>query len=126
MTRYHSQNLPYKENFPYGSMFHYMGDDGFFYSRETLSKWTIRELLLKHYYLTMRLDGYGHLDASEYQKANCLTFRAELESRGVDAVRNVMDNEKWYDWGYRSVQTKWFPLGAPREEEGCLYVRIGL
>ena len=113
--------------FPYGHVFHEHGDDGFYFTRRMLSKWTIRELLLKHYYLTMRLDGYGHLTASDYQKQNCLTFRAELHSRNVDAVRNCMDNEMWYDWGYRWVQAKWYPLDASRRDlEQTRYVRIGL
>lgn len=115
-----------ERNPPYGDVFHKMGDDGFYFTREMLSKWTIRELLLKHYYLTMRLDGYGHLDASEFQKKNCLIFREELHARNVDAVRHCMDMEMWYDWGYRHVRIKWYPLHTPRDLEQTRYVRIGL
>lgn len=125
MTRWGAQT-PREDNSPYGSVFHYMGDDGFFYTREKLKSWTIKELLIKHYYLTFRLDGYGHLDASEYQKQNCLTFRDELHNRDVDAVRHCMDMERWYDAGYRYVRAKWYPLGAERPQEGCRYVKIGL
>jgi hypothetical protein len=87
--------------FKYGSLYHKHECNGVFYTTKHLKKWTDRELLMKHYYLTMALDGYGHETATEATKANCLTFRAVLIERGHDPIKNVMLNEMWYDWGYR-------------------------
>lgn len=110
----------HEENPPYGNVFHVYKDNGYFYKPEDISpqKATIHELLLKHYYLTMRLDGYGHLTASEEIFHNCQVFRDELHRRGVDAVQHCVDMEMWYDWGYREVITEWRPLGWRNNVEG--------
>lgn len=72
-----------------------------YYTEEHLKKWTTREIMLMHYYLTARLDGYGHLTADESIKHNCTLFRNVLRERGHDGVDNCILNERAYDAGYR-------------------------
>ena len=75
-----------------------------YYTEEHLSKWTDREIMKMHYYLTNRLDGYGHLSAHDSIKHNCDLFRRVLRERGRDGVDNVIWNETFYNWGYREWQ----------------------
>lgn len=127
MTKYSSQRESNKD-FPYGHVFHTMGDNGYIYKRSDFKTWNIPPLLIKHYYLTMRLDGYGYLTASDAEKQNCLTFREELESRNVDAIGHVMWMEEWYNWGHREIVTHWYPLDDRYlpNDMATRYVRIGL
>jgi len=74
------------------------------YTEEHLKRWTTREIMLMHYYLTSRLDGYGHLTADDSIKENCELFRRVLTQRGHDGVRNCIYNERAYDAGYRQWQ----------------------
>ena len=91
----------------YGSVFHWH-EDSTVYRPEMLRNWSDRELIIKHYHLTARLDGYNHLDASQTAKDNCLVFREELARRGIDGVKHCMLMDMYYDWGYRKVQV-FFP-----------------
>lgn len=96
------------------------------YTEEHLAKWTTREIMKMHYYLTDRLDGYGHLTADESIKENCLLFRRVLAERGHDGVDNCIKNDWAYDAGYRD----WFytesPVDKPTPKPETTYVRIGL
>lgn len=95
------------------------------YTEDHLSKWTTREIMKMHYYLTARLDGYGHLTADQTVKDNCTLFRNVLAERGHDGVDNCMQNEMFYDCGYRSWQYTESPIGEKREKPATNYVRIG-
>ena len=97
---------------PYLSVFHWH-EDSTVYTPESLKNWTPRELIIKHYHLTARLDGYNHLvesPALETMKKSVLVFREELARRGIDGVRHCMQMDWAYDAGYRKVQVFYPPL----------------
>ena len=114
--------------FSYGSVWWKVPDEMVYYQPHHLDNWTDREVLKMHYYLTKRLDGYGHLTAHDSIKHNCEVFRAVLASRGIDGVDNVIANEEFYNWGYRSWQFTASRIDDPwnRHRPQVSFVRIGL
>ena len=82
------------------------------YTEEHLEKWTTREVMKLHYYMTDRLDGYDHLTADQTVKDNCLLFRKVLRDRGHDGVDNCIRNEWYYNAGYR----EWIYTESPIKE----------
>lgn len=96
------------------------------YTEDHLSKWTTREIMKMHYYLTARLDGYGHLTADQTVKDNCLLFRRVLAERGHDGVDNCIRNEWAYQAGYRHWIYTNSPVGKVTPKPQTTFVRIGL
>lgn len=97
---------------PYLSVFHWH-EDKTRYTRESLTNWSDREVLIKHYHLTARLDGYNHLvesPALEIMKETVLVFREELAARGIDGVQHCVIMDWNYDAGARKVQVFYPPL----------------
>lgn len=94
---------------PYGSVYHWH-EDNTQYTPEMLKSWSNRDLLLKHYHLTARLDGYGHLSASDTMKSNALIFREALRGRGIDGVQHCIQMDWLYDAGYRHVAIFYPPV----------------
>jgi hypothetical protein len=74
--------------FPYGHVFWELPEKMFEYKEEQLQSWGKFELLRMHYYLTKRLDGYGHLTADNSIKNNCELFRRILAERNINGVTN--------------------------------------
>lgn len=97
----------------YGSVWWTVPPTMTLYTEKHLEKWTTREILKMHYYLTSRLDGYRHLTADESIKHNCLLFREVLRQRGVDGVDNCIQNEAFYYGGYRD----WVFTSSPIKEK---------
>jgi len=95
---------------PYGSVFHWH-EDNTRYTPAMLKNWSNRELLIKHYHLTARLDGHNHLDATQTAKDNCLVFRAALAERGIDGVAHCRVMDWYYDAGMREVAVFFPKLG---------------
>lgn len=110
----------------YGSVWWKLPEKMVYYTEEHLKQWSDREIMKMHYYLTMRLDGYGHLDADESIKHNCNLFRRVLAGRGIDGVDNVIWNETFYGWGYRDWQFTSSRIDTPAKQPDTKFVRIGL
>lgn len=111
---------------PYGSCWWVCPPTMPYYTEEHLSKWTNRELLKMHYYLTNRLDGYNYLSAHDSIKHNCTLFREVLRQRGIDGVHNVMWNETFYDWGYRHWRYTESPIKNAEPLPETKFVKISL
>lgn len=88
-----------------------------YYTEEHLKSWTTREIMKMHYYLTARMDGYGHLTAHDSIRHNCLLFRRVLAERGYDGIANYRNNEAYYDWGYRDWLWSNSKIGAVEDGE---------
>lgn len=110
---------------PYGSVFHWH-EDQTKYTPEMLKKWSNRELIIKHYHLTARLDGYGYLSATQVQQDNCLVFREALAERGIDGVKHCIQMDMYYDWGHREVQVFYPKLDEPLDMPETRFVYVGL
>ena len=114
--------------FTYGSVWWKLPDEMVTYQPHHLDNWTNMEVLKMHYYLTKRLDGYGHLTAHDSIKHNCKVFREVLAARSIDGVDNCIQNETFYDWGYRTWQFTESRVGDPNlyRRPRVSFVRIGL
>lgn len=97
-----------------------------YYTEKHLETWTDREVMKMHYYLTKRLDGYGHLSAHDSIKHNCNLFREVLRQRGIDGINNVQWNETFYDWGYRHWRWTASPIKDPKPLPEIKFVKISL
>lgn len=106
-----------EERWPYGSCWWVPSPNMVQYTDEHLKKWTTREIMKMAYYLVKRMDGYGHLSASEAVKHNAEAFTAALHQRGFDPICNARDNMLYfYNWGYRSWVYTEHRLGHTKQE----------
>lgn len=97
-------------NYPFDSCWYKLPEKMVVYTEQHLKSWTKRELLIMHWHLTRRLDGYGHETADQSIKDNCVLFRKVLVEMGEDPIKNVIDNEEFYNWGNRSWHHKTAPM----------------
>lgn len=67
-----------------------------------LSSWTQNELGLRLAVLYPKVDGNGHLTASDEVKTEIDDIRAELTTRGLDWSSNLRRNENFRGRGWQS------------------------
>lgn len=65
-----------------------------------LTEWTDNELGFRLAFLYQKVDGYGHLTASQEVKDEVQRLADEIERRGYDWTSNLKHNERVTGWGW--------------------------
>lgn len=65
-----------------------------------LIEWTDDELGLRLAVLYPKVDGYGHLTATDQVKEEITSLMREIERRGYDPLSNLIYNERNSGWGW--------------------------